>query len=152
VLEVTFYRVVYGTQLKDITGKVKMVAVGYGRESKDGSQTLGGRDANELADNILTLKQGLNSATAEIKSTSLVGCNLEDDNPTNNPDSQYGKQVLQKLYQGGVEGNLSVRSRYVAIRSDGTKVTSSTGTGDWIHKDSAAKTIYSLLKYYCLHT
>jgi hypothetical protein len=24
------YRVVYGTQLKDITGKVKMVAVGYG--------------------------------------------------------------------------------------------------------------------------
>jgi hypothetical protein len=93
---------------------------------------------NELADNILTLKQGLNSATAEIKSTSLVGCNLEDDNPTNNPDSQYGKQVLQKLYQGGVEGNLSVRSRYVAIRSDGTKVTSSTGTGDWIHKDSAA--------------
>jgi hypothetical protein len=24
------HRVVYGTQLKDITGKVKMVAVGYG--------------------------------------------------------------------------------------------------------------------------
>jgi hypothetical protein len=27
------YRVVYGTQLKNITGKVKMVAVGYGREA-----------------------------------------------------------------------------------------------------------------------
>jgi hypothetical protein len=26
----------------------------------DGNQTLGGRNANELADNILTLKQGLN--------------------------------------------------------------------------------------------
>jgi hypothetical protein len=35
------YRVVYGTQLKDITGKVKMVAVGYGREAEDGTQTLG---------------------------------------------------------------------------------------------------------------
>jgi hypothetical protein len=34
------YRVVYGTQLKDIIGKVKMVAVGYGREAEDGSQTL----------------------------------------------------------------------------------------------------------------
>jgi hypothetical protein len=32
------YRVVYGTQLKDIIGKVKMVAVGYGREAEDGSQ------------------------------------------------------------------------------------------------------------------
>jgi hypothetical protein len=31
--------VVYGTQLKDIIGKVKMVAVGYGREAEDGSQT-----------------------------------------------------------------------------------------------------------------
>jgi hypothetical protein len=39
------YRVVYGTQLKDIIGKVKMVAVGYGREAEDGSQTLGGRSA-----------------------------------------------------------------------------------------------------------
>jgi hypothetical protein len=127
------YRVVYGTQLKNITGKVKMVAVGYGREAEDGSQTLGGRDANELADNMLSLKQDLNSATAEIKSTSLVGCNLESDNPTDNQDSQYGKQVLQKLHQGGFKGKLSVRSRYVAIQSDGTKATSSTGTGDWIH-------------------
>jgi hypothetical protein len=40
------YRVVYGTQLKDIIGKVKMVAVGYGREAEDGSQTLGGRSVD----------------------------------------------------------------------------------------------------------
>jgi hypothetical protein len=99
-----------------------MVAVGYGREAEDGSQTLGGRDANELADNMLSLKQDLNSATAEIKSTSLVGCNLESDNPTDNQDSQYGKQVLQKLHQGGFKGKLSVRSRYVAIQSDGTAI------------------------------
>jgi hypothetical protein len=44
--------VVYGTQLKDITGKVKMVAVGYGREAEDGSQTLGGRSVDELSANI----------------------------------------------------------------------------------------------------
>jgi hypothetical protein len=49
-----------------------MVAVGYGRKAEDGNQTLGGRNANELADNILTLKQGLNSATAEIKKLSPV--------------------------------------------------------------------------------
>jgi hypothetical protein len=44
--------VVYGTQLKDITGKVKMVAVGYGREAEDGTQTLGGRSVDELSANI----------------------------------------------------------------------------------------------------
>jgi hypothetical protein len=33
----------------NITGKVKMVAVGYGREAEDGSQTLGGRDAKPVA-------------------------------------------------------------------------------------------------------
>jgi hypothetical protein len=27
------YRVVYGSALKDVTGRVKMVVVGYGRES-----------------------------------------------------------------------------------------------------------------------
>jgi hypothetical protein len=54
--------VVYGTQLKNITGKVKMVAVGYGREAEDGRQTLGGRYANELAGNMLSLSQDLNSA------------------------------------------------------------------------------------------
>jgi hypothetical protein len=32
----------------------------------------------------------------------------------------------------------------VAVDEHGRKITSSTGTGDWIHKDSAAKTIYSL--------
>jgi hypothetical protein len=37
-----------------------------------------------------------------------------------------------------------VRSHYVAVDEYGRKITSSTGTGDWIHKDSAAKTIYSL--------
>jgi hypothetical protein len=46
------------------------------------------------------------------------GCNLEDDNPTNNPDSQYGKQVLQKLYQGGVEGN-SVGAVFVHLHDGG---------------------------------
>jgi hypothetical protein len=46
--------------------------------------------------------------------TSLVGCNLESDNPTDNADSQYGKQVLQKLHQRGVSGDLSVRSSYVS--------------------------------------
>jgi hypothetical protein len=34
------------------TGKVKMVAVGYGREAEDGTQTLGGRSVNELSTNI----------------------------------------------------------------------------------------------------
>jgi hypothetical protein len=43
------HRVVYGTQLKDITGKVKMVAVGYGREAEDGTQTLGGRSVDALS-------------------------------------------------------------------------------------------------------
>jgi hypothetical protein len=53
------YRVVYGTQLKDIIGKVKMVAVGYGREAEDGSQTLGGRSVDELSANITTARSGL---------------------------------------------------------------------------------------------
>ncbi|CAB5499794.1 C80 family cysteine peptidase, partial [Bathymodiolus thermophilus thioautotrophic gill symbiont] len=103
------YKVVYGLELKDIIGKVKMVAVGYGRE-KNGVQTLGGRNESELSDNILTLKRDLNPTNTTIGRTSLVGCNLESNNPTNNPDSQYGKQVIQRLHQGGINGDLSVRS------------------------------------------
>ncbi|OJA03647.1 C80 family cysteine peptidase, partial [Bathymodiolus thermophilus thioautotrophic gill symbiont] len=87
------YRIVHGPDLENITGKVKMVVVGYGRE-KNGVQTLGGRNESELSDNILTLKRDLNPANTTIGRTSLVGCNLESNNPTNNPDSQYGKQVI----------------------------------------------------------
>ncbi|WP_202753113.1 C80 family cysteine peptidase, partial [Bathymodiolus thermophilus thioautotrophic gill symbiont] len=136
------YKVVYGLELKDIIGKVKMVAVGYGRE-KNGVQTLGGRNESELSDNILTLKRDLNPTNTTIGRTSLVGCNLESNNPTNNPDSQYGKQVIQRLHQGGINGDLSVRSSYVGIQPDGTKVTSNTGVDNWKHKDSEAKTVYS---------
>ncbi|WP_139458938.1 C80 family cysteine peptidase, partial [Bathymodiolus thermophilus thioautotrophic gill symbiont] len=75
--------------------------------------------------------------------TSLVACNLESNNLTDNPDSQYGKQVIQRLHQGGINGDLSVRSSYVGIQPDGTKVTSNTGVDNWKHKDSEAKTVYS---------
>jgi hypothetical protein len=37
----------------------------------------------------------------------------------------------------------SARSDYVAIGPDGRKLTSSTGTDAWKHKDSKAKTHYS---------
>jgi hypothetical protein len=37
--------VVYGSSLRGITGRVKMVVVGYGREEGD-IQTLGGRTAD----------------------------------------------------------------------------------------------------------
>ncbi|OJA03778.1 C80 family cysteine peptidase, partial [Bathymodiolus thermophilus thioautotrophic gill symbiont] len=46
------YKVVYGTKLENITGRVKMVVVGYDRE-ENGVQTLGGRNESELSDNIL---------------------------------------------------------------------------------------------------
>jgi hypothetical protein len=58
---VCFGFAVFVTQLKDITGKVKMVAVGYGREAEDGSQTLGGRSVDELSANITTISQELNT-------------------------------------------------------------------------------------------
>ncbi|CAB9543519.1 hypothetical protein BROOK1789C_1001, partial [Bathymodiolus brooksi thiotrophic gill symbiont] len=136
------YRVVYGSSLRGITGRVKMVVVGYGREEGD-TQTLGGRTADELSANITKLNQGLNPVTTTIGRTSLVGCNLESDNPTDNADSQYGKQVLQKLHQRGIGVDLSVRSSYVGIQPDGTKVTSDTGVDNWKHKDNKNKTIYS---------
>ncbi|CAB5498533.1 C80 family cysteine peptidase, partial [Bathymodiolus thermophilus thioautotrophic gill symbiont] len=137
------YKVVYGTKLENITGRVKMVVVGYDRE-ENGVQTLGGRNESELSDNILTLKRDLTPpANAKIGRTSLVACNLESNNLTDNPDSQYGKQVIQRLHQGGINGDLSVRSSYVGIQPDGTKVTSDTGVDNWKHKDSEAKTVYS---------
>jgi hypothetical protein len=61
------HRVVYGTQFKDITGKVKMVAVGYGREAEDGTQTLGGRSVDALSTNITTITQALNTDAVTIK-------------------------------------------------------------------------------------
>jgi hypothetical protein len=39
------YRVVYGTELDKITGKVKLSVVGYGRKTEQGGDTLGGRSA-----------------------------------------------------------------------------------------------------------
>jgi flagellar hook assembly protein FlgD len=50
--------------------------------------------------------------------------------------------TLQQLKQTGVE-SMSARSEYVAIGPDGRKLTSSTGTSEWKHKDSKAKTHYS---------
>jgi Na+-transporting NADH:ubiquinone oxidoreductase subunit NqrF len=50
----------------------------------------------------------------------------------------------KKLSQSNIKVPVVVRSHYVAVDEYGRKITSSTGTGDWIHKDSAAKTIYSL--------
>jgi hypothetical protein len=38
---------------------------------------------------------------------------------------------------------LSVRSSYVGIQPDGTKVTSDTGVDNWKHKDNKNKTIYN---------
>ncbi|WP_202784281.1 C80 family cysteine peptidase, partial [Bathymodiolus thermophilus thioautotrophic gill symbiont] len=140
------YRVVYGTQLKDITGKVKMVAVGYGREAEDGTQTLGGRSVNELSTNITTINQALNTDAATIKHVSLVGCNLASDNPTDDNTSTYGAEMLRQLKQTGVE-SISARSEYVAIDPDGKKLTSSTGTSEWRHKDSKAKTHYSFNEF-----
>ncbi|CAB5493969.1 hypothetical protein THERMOS_25, partial [Bathymodiolus thermophilus thioautotrophic gill symbiont] len=80
------HQVVYGLDLEDITGKVKMVAVGYGRE-KDGAQTMGGRTADELSANITELNRAL-AGNADIQRISIVGCNMESDNPTDNNDSQ----------------------------------------------------------------
>jgi hypothetical protein len=70
-------------------------------------------------------------------STSLVGCNLESDNPTDNADSQYGKRVLQKLHQRGIGVDLSVRSSYVGIQPDGTKIAFFSAVPHNHHFDSA---------------
>jgi hypothetical protein len=40
------------------------------------------------------------------------------------------------------------RSDYVAIGPDGRKLTSSTGTDAWKHKDSKAKTHYRSVSHY----
>jgi hypothetical protein len=48
-----------------------MVAVGYGREAEDGSQTLGGRSVDELSANITTISQELNTDATTIKHVSL---------------------------------------------------------------------------------
>jgi hypothetical protein len=137
------YRVVYGTDLDKITGRVKLSVVGYGRKTQEGGDTLGGRSATELSANITKLNQAL-TGDADIRRISLVGCNIDSDNPTDNSESQYGRKMLEKLSQSNIKVPVVVRSNYVAVDEHGRKITSSTGAGDWIHKDSAAKTIYSL--------
>ncbi|VVH65268.1 hypothetical protein BSPLISOX_2435, partial [uncultured Gammaproteobacteria bacterium] len=133
------YRVVYGTELDKITGSVKLSVVGYGRKTQEGDDTLGGRSATELSANITRFNQALTD-DATIRHISLVGCNL--DNPTDNSTSTYAAQTLQNLKKIGVTST-SARSDYVAIGPDGRKLTSSTGTDAWKHKDSKAKTHYS---------
>jgi hypothetical protein len=58
--------------LRVLSGKVKMVAVGYGREAEDGTQTLGGRSVDALSTNITTITQALNTDAVTIKHVSLA--------------------------------------------------------------------------------
>jgi hypothetical protein len=53
---------------------------------------------------------------------------------------------LNNLKEIGVTST-SARSDYVAIGPDGRKLTSSTGTDAWKHKDSKAKTHYRFNKF-----
>jgi hypothetical protein len=41
--------------------------------------------------------------------------------------------MLEKLSQSNIKVPVVVRSHYVAVDEHGRKITSSTGTGDWIH-------------------
>jgi hypothetical protein len=52
-----------------------------------------------------------------------------------------GSVCIEFLTDGG--NSMSARSEYVAIGPDGRKLTSSTGTSEWRHKDGKAKTLYS---------
>ncbi|MBA5248085.1 MAG: hypothetical protein FE834_00920, partial [Gammaproteobacteria bacterium] len=137
------HQVVYGPKLQDIKGQVKMVTVGYGRE-KDSAHTLGGRTPDELSNNLIKLNQDLNQDNAKIKHLSVVGCNLDSDNPTDNHNSNYGVELLTKLNQAGIPVSVSTRSAYVAVDEYGRKLTSDTGKGDWKHKESQSKTVYSI--------
>ncbi|MBA5249078.1 MAG: hypothetical protein FE834_06035, partial [Gammaproteobacteria bacterium] len=137
------HQVVYGPKLKDIQGQVKIVTVGYGRE-KDGTHTLGGRTPDELSQNLIKLNQDLNPNNATIKHLSVVGCNLDTDNPTDNHNSNYGAKLLTNLNQANIPLSVSTRSAYVAVDEYGRKLTSDTGQGDWKHKESQSKTVYSI--------
>jgi hypothetical protein len=53
LIAILTYRVVYGTDLDKITGRVKLSVVGYGRKTQEGGDTLGGRSAQELSTNML---------------------------------------------------------------------------------------------------
>jgi hypothetical protein len=76
----------------------------------------------ELSANIIKLNQAL-TGDADIRRISLVGCNIDSDNPTDNSDSQYGRKMLEKLSQSNIKVPVVVRSHYVAVDEHGRKIT-----------------------------
>jgi hypothetical protein len=100
--------------------------------------------ADELSANITKLNQAL-TGNADIQRISIFGCNMESDNPTDNSDSQYGRRMVEKLNQSNIKAPVAVRSSYVAVDENGKKLTSNTGSGNWMHKDSLKAVVAILL-------
>ena len=131
------YKVVYGKRISEIRGKLRISPVGYGNITVENNKKLGGRSVEELAQNLQILNNDLTNA--EIKNVSLVSCKLgSHDNIT----SDFGKQLFDTLPQYHINADVSVRSNYIAVQSDGTKITSDTGDGNWTHKNFKDKIIY----------
>ena len=131
------YKVIYGKNIPDIKGKLRVTPVGYGNITVGDNKQLGGRSVNKLAQNLKILNNDLNNA--RIKNVSLVSCQLGN---KNSKTSDFGQELFNALTQYDINSNVSVRNNYVAVQDDGRKITSDTGNADWFHKNSQDKVEY----------
>ncbi|XP_067895768.1 uncharacterized protein si:dkey-211g8.8 [Heterodontus francisci] len=109
--------------IPEVTARTKLVIVGHG--SSEQAVTLGGMNAHELAEAILTVrgpKSPLSFASESVQSISLVACKTG----AGAKGEQFIHNVLLDLREHQLEvGFLSARTTDVTVRPDGRKMTAS---------------------------
>ena len=142
------YKVVHGKELGSIVGDIKVSTIGYGRNLDNGSKTIGGKTYDELSSGIKTISDQLDSNSANIKTVSLVGCNMGiNDHIDDTKQFNYGEKLIKKLKTLGIKASVHLRNKYIGVESTGKKLTSNDGLktsegGQWFHKDKNHKIIY----------
>ncbi|XP_076866489.1 uncharacterized protein LOC143517645 isoform X2 [Brachyhypopomus gauderio] len=120
-----------------LSAESRLVLVGHGKKSSDGKMRLAGYEAEEVA-MIIT---HMNIEENQIKTTSVVGCDVGS-------DETFRNTLLKELQARSIETELHLRNTLVQVFHSGEKITADIRTDGlfWTHRDESKKIIVKLDK------
>ena len=119
-----------------LTGDSRLVLVGHGTREKSGEMRLAGYKADQVSKII----QQTDRVSDEIKTTSVVACDVGS-------DERFVETLLTELHEtAGITTELHVRNAVMQVRHTGEKITQEISTGGlrWLHKDDSKKVVATL--------
>nr|WP_246883870.1 C80 family cysteine peptidase [Pseudomonas koreensis] len=114
---------------QSVGGKTKVELVGHGDKAADGSPTLGGLKANEVAQEVVKLREGA-SAPIEVKKVTAVGC--DTGNCAKGPS--LANHVGDKLHARAIEAPVKGYEGPTAVDEHGNKQPTSESNPDALGK------------------